>query len=250
MKFLAFDIEIAKEIPEGETDWKRHRPLGISCAATLRSDTVRPDLWFGPSERVGGPCKKQLAPWDCRILAAYLADQQAQGYTIVGWNSFGFDFDILAEECQDAQWRLRLTEVALDHIDIAFAMFCDKGYMISLDTAAKGMELAGKPEGMHGALAPKMWAQGREGQDKVLAYVTQDVATTADLYRALCEKGRLSWTSRSGQLNSWWLFSGGSSPNILTAREALRLPEPDTSWMSDPWKREKFYGWTGIEKSK
>jgi hypothetical protein len=32
MKYLAFDLEIAREILEGETDWKAHRPLGITCA--------------------------------------------------------------------------------------------------------------------------------------------------------------------------------------------------------------------------
>ena len=37
-KYLAFDLEIAREIPEGG-DWKANRPLGISCAATLASDT-------------------------------------------------------------------------------------------------------------------------------------------------------------------------------------------------------------------
>ena len=35
MKYLAFDIEIAKDLPEGEPDWKQHRPLGITCAATF-----------------------------------------------------------------------------------------------------------------------------------------------------------------------------------------------------------------------
>lgn len=35
--YLAWDIEIAKTIPDGETDWKTHRPLGISCAATIET---------------------------------------------------------------------------------------------------------------------------------------------------------------------------------------------------------------------
>ena len=33
---VAFDLEIAKEIPDGSR-WLDHRPLGISCAATLCS---------------------------------------------------------------------------------------------------------------------------------------------------------------------------------------------------------------------
>ena len=31
----------------------------------------------------------------------------------------------------------------------------------------------------------------------------------------------------------------------LTVSEALGLPLPDTSWMSDPWPRERFTGWMG-----
>jgi hypothetical protein len=52
-KYLAFDIEIAQTIPEGETDWMAHRPLGITCAAAASSDgglwnwyAREPDLRF------------------------------------------------------------------------------------------------------------------------------------------------------------------------------------------------------------
>ena len=29
----------------------------------------------------------------------------------------------------------------------------------------------------------------------------------------------------------------------LTAEEALELPPPNTSWMDEPWPRERFTGW-------
>lgn len=32
-KYLAFDIETAKDIPEADFNWRPSRPLGISCAA-------------------------------------------------------------------------------------------------------------------------------------------------------------------------------------------------------------------------
>ena len=47
-KYLAFDIEIAKPLVGGD-DWKAQRPLGISCAATLRSDQEEPTLWYSSS---------------------------------------------------------------------------------------------------------------------------------------------------------------------------------------------------------
>lgn len=47
IKYLAFDIEITKILPEDEDDWKAYRPLGISCAAVLPSDTKKPLVFYG-----------------------------------------------------------------------------------------------------------------------------------------------------------------------------------------------------------
>lgn len=46
-KCLAFDIEKAKIMPEGDPNWKTCRPLGIACAATLLNGTNEVDLWRG-----------------------------------------------------------------------------------------------------------------------------------------------------------------------------------------------------------
>ena len=46
-KYLAFDIETAKVLPEHVQDVKTHRPLSISCAAALASDAESPSLWYG-----------------------------------------------------------------------------------------------------------------------------------------------------------------------------------------------------------
>ena len=37
-KYMAFDLEIAREIPEGG-DWQANSPLGISCAGIRAGDT-------------------------------------------------------------------------------------------------------------------------------------------------------------------------------------------------------------------
>jgi hypothetical protein len=49
MPLAAFDIEIAKEIPDDDCDWLRHGPIGISCAAFIRegADTT-PLVMFDP----------------------------------------------------------------------------------------------------------------------------------------------------------------------------------------------------------
>lgn len=240
MKYTAFDLEITKEIPKGTDDWKSLRPLGISCAATFTSDGEL-KLWHG--ERLpSGLFSRSMLPHDVIPLIDYLAEQQEAGYTIVTWNGLGFDFDVLAEESQSPLATHQCRELALAHIDMAFAMLCEKGYMCGLNNAAKGMGLSGKTEGMSGALAPTLWAQGREEQEKVLEYVGQDARTTAQVYEAIIEKGGLTWVTRKGYLTkSPWCPATG---RILTVREANETPLPNTSWMDNPWPREKFLGWT------
>lgn len=236
--FVAFDIEITEPFPS-EGDWRTARPLGISCAATLDSlGELR--HWHGP-QGSDGRLASRMAPAGCQGLARELLRWHAKGIPIVTWNGLGFDFDILVEECGEFPERRLVVDLALHHVDIAFAMLCHKGFMVGLEAAAKGMGLRGKTPGMRAELAPIKWAQGRAEQEQVLRYVAQDVRTTADVYLAVLLRGRLDWISRSGRPNSWPL-PGRRLPNVS---RALRLPQPDTSWMSKPWPRSRFYGWTG-----
>ena len=232
-KYLAFDIETAKQIPEGERDLKAYRPLGISCAATLASDADEPLLWHGLTD--DGRPADQMTQQDAMNLVHYLAMMVNDGYTILTWNGLGFDFDILAEESGMGEECQRLA-CDLDHVDMMFHVFCTLGYPVALDRAAKGMGLAGKPEGMSGALAPHLWAKGK--RQEVLDYVAQDARTTLELAQICEERGRLHWITRRGSIGKMALPSGW-----ITVREALALPEPDTSWMSNPWSRSKFTAW-------
>jgi len=175
----------------------------------------------------------QMSQQDAVNLVHFLLSMISAGYTILTWNGLGFDFDILAEESQmfeECSW------LALNHVDMMFHVFCELGYPIALDHAAKAMGLAGKPEGMRGALAPRLWAAGK--RQEVLDYVAQDARTTLELAETCEEHGYLRWITRSGNIRTMALRTGW-----LTVREAMTLPEPDTSWMSDPWPRTKFTSW-------
>ena len=225
-KYLAFDIETAKVTPEGEPNWKSCRPLGISCAATLLSDTDEVILWHSATS-------DKLSREEAADLIKYLTTMVESGYTIATWNGMGFDFDILAEE---SGMLTQCRDLALNHVDMMFHVLCRLGYGVSLNAAAKGMGLEGKPEGMNGAMAPVLWAEGK--REVVLDYVAQDVRTTAEL-AIQCEAcGKLRWISKSGRLRSMKLPHGW-----LTAEQAAELPEPNTSWMTDPWVREEFTAW-------
>jgi hypothetical protein len=118
-----------------------------------------------------------------------------------------------------------------------FHLFCEKGFPLGLNKAARGMGLSGKTEGMNGALSPVLWAEGR--YQEVMDYVAQDARTTLEVFQAAQKHGYLSWISRKGRQLLWQPRGG----RWLTVREAMGLPLPDTSWMDDPWTREKFTGW-------
>jgi hypothetical protein len=246
-KHVTFDIEISREIPGDCDDWKSLRPLGISCAATLTDDgDLR--LWHG-AEMEDGRLGERMSLSECRELAKYLGNMFSAGYKIITWNGAGFDFDILAEEVCDRAIADDIRDLTWDHIDIAFQMLCENGFMCGLDAAARGMGVAGKTEGMHGDLAPAMWQRGREEQDGVLEYVAQDARATANVYCAILNEEHLRWITRAGYpaRNPWrpLLISEYSGTRLMTVREASRLPLPDVGWMDNPWPRSKFIGWLG-----
>ncbi len=245
--YTAFDIEISTVIPDGETDWKAHRPLGISCAATL-DELGKVTLWHG-AEQPDGRLAERMAPEELDRLVEHLVGRAEMGVPVLTWNGLGFDLAILQEECSPGHLRDFVHIMArCDHIDMMFQFFCEKGFPLALNTAAKGMGLAGKTAGMHGELAPVMWAQGREEQNRVLEYVAQDVVTTADVYKAILHERFLRWTTKAGRLAVWQptlkLNGDVREPRMLTVEECLALPEPDTSWMTgERWTRAKFAGW-------
>ena len=220
-RYLAFDLETAK-LPEG--DWRSCRPLGISCAATFLADTREPVLWHGGD---------RLTRQEAAALVRYLSQQVEQGRTVVTWNGVGFDFDVLAEESGLFDCCRKL---AIAHVDMMFHVLCRIGHGVGLDAAAKGMGVPGKLEGMSGELAPTLWAKGK--REEVLRYVAQDVHTTLALATACETCGKFRWVARSGRLRTMLLPEGW-----LAVEEARALPLPDTSWMDDPWPRERFTGW-------
>ena len=236
-RLLAFDLEISKTLIDDFNEWKAHRPLGISCAATLL-EGEQPRLWFSREPNQG--IAPQMHRDDLNALVAYLEEAAGQGNQILTWNGLGFDFDVLAEE--SGRWDA-CRALALNHIDMMFHFFCLQGYFLGLDKAAKGMGLPGKMEGMSGELAPKLWQEGQF--DQVLKYVSQDVVTTLGIAQAVQAKKYLAWTSNAGKLQRVSLPQGW-----LAVQQALQLPVPDTSWMRRPVKRSDYLAWTHPENKR
>jgi hypothetical protein len=231
-QYLSFDIETAKITPK-DVDLQQHRPLGICCWAVAwvdQHDVVVSHSYSGTDAE--GGITPQLTREECIALVWRLHTAVEKGYTIVTHNGAGFDFDILAEE---SGMHSLCTHLALHSVDTCLLVHCLKGFPVGLDAIARGMGLSGKTEGMSGALAPQMWAEGRYAE--VLAYVEQDVRATLNVALEIEKQRSLTWISRSGKRNLLLV------PDLLTVEAALRLPEPDTSWMSDPLPRSRFTGW-------
>lgn len=232
-KFLAFDIETAKELPGDFSLWRNHRPLGISCAATLLSDAEAPRLWHSRTS-AGTPAGRMTAV-DVQELVDYMLEMTAKGYTVLTWNGASFDFDVVAEEsgvpakCKDCVW---------GHVDMMFHIVCAKGFPVGLERAAQGLGLPGKPPGMEGSQAPQLWARGEH--QKVLDYVSQDVRLALQIAVKCEEAKEFVWLTQKGSRGTMPLVGGWK-----TVREAMQLPLPDTSWMKTPMTRESFLEWMG-----
>src|SRR5262245_46435211 len=131
-KYVAFDLETAKEVPGVDFVWRPHRPLGISCAAAFPSDAKQPIVWHGKRADVQ-PAERMSTP-EARELVQSLLQFVKNGYTVLTWNGLGFDFDVLAEESANRDDCKRL---ALSHVDMMFHVFCDRGFPVALDKAAQ-----------------------------------------------------------------------------------------------------------------
>lgn len=224
---ISFDIETHKDIGEFNGNIKQFRPLGISCAAVKYQNGTK--VFYSHD-------KEKMTIAQVRDIVDYLEMAIELESQIVTWNGAGFDFDILYEE---SGWDSRVPVMAENSIDLMFQFFCIKGYFLGLDAACKGLGLPGKTEGMHGDLVPKLWQGTDEDREKAKSYVRQDAICTYDLAKKILEVGGIKWISKSGKPNRCD-FNG-----LITVKESLELPLPDTSWMIGDNRptREDMIGW-------
>jgi hypothetical protein len=228
-RYLAFDIEIAKKLPGDFSLWREHRPIGITCAATC-IDGYEPLPWYSLTD---GKFDKQMSRGELGELVGFLVRAVRDGYTILTWNGASFDFDVLAEESGLFDECRLLAEA---HVDMMFQLICEHGFGVKLDRVAQGLGIPGKTQGVSGADAPKLWAAGK--CDDVLEYVSQDVRLTLQVALE-CERRReIPWVTVAGK-HAVKPLPGG----WLTVKEAMKLPLPDTSWMSTPWSRVECLAW-------
>lgn len=217
-------------------DFMSHWPLGISVAATAFPPPNKPVAWYSVS---GDTPAGQMDNVDAQALVNYMQKALEQDNQIVTWNGLRFDYHVMAHESGK---HAECAEMALNHVDLMFIIFCHKGFYAKLDNCARSMLGEQKTEGVDGAYAPELWAKAQ--YDTVIEYVSQDVSLTAKLAQKIAETGVIEWTaSSSGKLHSInvaHLIKDGRLPTVM---ECLELAEPDTSWMDNPPQRSDFFEW-------
>jgi len=234
MKLASFDLEITKILPENVNNIIDYAPLGISCAALAFDD--KSDVLFWQDF-------PQLSRKESQALTQDLISHVASGYTLLTWNGCNFDFRVLAQESGMVE---ECGQLALNHVDLMLLVTFTKGWLLGLDKALSGAGIAGKVKkltlsngetlnDMSGALAPVLWA--RQEYNAVLTYLKGDVAQTLELAKVVQSSHAIRWISGNGKPQAV------SVPRLLTVKECFGIPEPDTSWMTNPPRRETFIEW-------
>ena len=220
-KFLAFDLAVAKWVPDGG-ELNAHRPLGISCAAMLLSDTGRFVTWHGGTP--DGDAASRMTAEDAKTMVQTLVEKVNAGYSLLSWNGLSFDFPVMAEESGlESECQL----LSSRHVDMMFHVYCVKGQYLDLKTAATGMRLTVRTQGMAERDAPRLWAEGKHRL--VLDHLAENLRTTTDL-ALTCERRKVFlWINRRGPSQGMDLPSGW-----LTVPEAARIKGIDhTQWQWD-----------------
>lgn len=239
---VSFDLEIYKMVPDHTSDWMEHWPLGISAAATLISDRHTPSS-YGLYTSENGPMPAEFAG----LLVDDLMWLSGMDYKIVGWNTAAFDFKVLAAE---SGRHADCVKLALQSVDLMFAVVAAKGHFLGLQKACEGMGIEGKLkkvalnngdilEDMDGAKAPMLWQQGE--YDAVIAYLKDDVRAELELAQEVAREKELRWRSHRGIPQTVFL------PELPTVVECLNWPLPDTSWMNNPPSRSEMLSWMGLD---
>ena len=166
--FGVFDLETRRSAAE-VGGWHRAGRMGVSCACLYDSRTGGTRAYV--QEELG-----ELV----RDLAALPL--------VVGFNVKRFDYAVL-------RGQVAFDPAALNTCDMLEHVYQRLGYRLSLDHLARAT--LGAQKSADGLQALEWWKQGR--LDEIIAYCTQDVAVTRDLFLFGREHGHVLFTNKAGQ---------------------------------------------------
>lgn len=225
-KLAFFDLEIGN-YPLADGIWEMW-PFSISVGAVAYSNREDVTLWYDKNED-GLPAPTWSYYSTTRFLY-YLADLAAGGYKLFGWNSTGFDWQLLARLVPEHHDNI--VELCKYSYDPCFQVLCQRGYPVGLNAAAKVLGLQEKE--LEGAKAPTLWTAGL--YKDVLDYVTGDVLRLKGVVESIAKHRGLRWKTDKG-------VAFEQFKKFHTVAECLQLPQADVSWMTEPIQREESIKW-------
>jgi len=232
-KYLSFDIEIYNELKDGDS-FERDFSEIIPSVGAWGIDYTDVNFYYD---------KPFMTKETAQRLVGDMWCEYQKGRIPFTWNGLSFDFALLAQYSEMPEMCGRL---ALNGVDGMMLVVCHKGFMLGLDKALAGAGLESKLHqvklndgttmfSMEGSKAPKLWRDGE--YEAVKEYLRVDVIQPLKLADHIESTGELKWVANSGNKNTF-------RTKMLTVKEALKLPVPNTSWMKTPPKsREEFYSW-------
>jgi hypothetical protein len=233
-KILSFDIELADVFTQEDgEEMEAYAPFHISVAATVVPGGEE-RIWY--SEDANHAPLLRLTESRARELLAYLAGKRDEGYKLFAWNGLKFDLRWIGYAAGDMEAARNIASALYDPM---FQFFCRKGFPISLEAVARGMEVS-RSKTMSGADAPKEWVAGNF--EKVFEYVLNDCRITNDVVVKIAERKAIAWITRKGERREEPLDP------LMPVESLLGGPDPDQSWMSRPILKKSFYQWFPGEK--
>ena len=212
----AFSVEISNDIPLHTKDWNEYRPFKFLCGSIKFSNE---DVGYRTFQTAQSMLDYLLLFCDSNMYS---------------WNGLGFGFAVLADSVNRP---FLCSQFAKNHTDMMFDFFCRHGYPISLMSVAKGFGFDKEVEAIifrNNNVAD--WA--KRGQNDLIEELSR---MKADLILRVVEKaedsGGLVWINGRGER------AMETIDHFHPVHEAILLPEPDVSWMSDPMSRESFTKW-------
>lgn len=246
MSYMTFAILPSRDVRAGSYDRgglrsSRHSTITGILGAVSWVKGEKPRAWVGPKLEGGG-----WEPLDAAVISQlirFLNSQQARGCTIVSWDGMQEAFAILSKFCEDPIDRTLCEVVALNHVDMAFQMFCSRGFVAPLRKVLESSGIEDKTHGRSTAFAKSAWDKSETEQRKLLNVAREIAYTIGRLYGVVATKKDLTWYTKSGADAYWQPEMGydaaAGCDRLLTVSEALELPEPDVSWMTTPFKKDR-----------
>lgn len=205
----------------------------IVCGATRKcvNGTVVVKLWHSNyADRMDEPSLHELA--------RYLLQAHLEGLPIVTFNGAKFDFAILGRHLK-GPLKDQIQSLVWKHVDIMFAFACQHGYFASMDSFAKGCELA--PKTWNGLEAAEAWQENKPGdRAKVVAYCREDVRCLSDLYVHIVTTKSAKRVTKSNSIQN---VHFGELKTVEHAATQYLVYPPDCSWMKEPFDVTDGLSW-------